>query len=146
MRSIELDHCFVCGVLFTTAGGPANFFEHQHHLVPRAFGGVDGPRISLCSPHHTAVHQIALKLERAKPVNDLLTQDSTKDKKLLWLASIIVNAKAMTSEDPNKPMPIVFIANKETKEKLKQLKRIYKAPYGSLIQYAISSLYSKSFK
>lgn len=114
-------------------------------MVPRAYGGVDGPTVSLCDSHHTALHQIALRLERGKPFNHLLTGDNTQDKRLLWLATIVVNAHALTTDDPNKPMPITFVANRDTKTRLRALKKIYRQPYGSLIQYAIQILYSKHF-
>lgn len=39
--------CASCGV---------NADTHEHHLVPRAQGGDDGPTVHLCIPCHASVH------------------------------------------------------------------------------------------
>jgi hypothetical protein len=146
LANIELENCWVCGIKFTEFGGQPNTYKHSHHMVPRAYGGKDGPTVSLCDSHHTTIHQLALKLEAGKPVNNFLEGDNKTDRRLLWLASIIVNAKALTTNDPNKPMPIMFVANKDIKEKLKTLKTIYRQSYGTIIQHAIANLYNKHFR
>lgn len=116
-------------------------------MVPRAYGGVDGPTVSLCDSHHTALHRIALKLEKGKPYSEFLTNNRVFDKKLIWLASIVVNAKHYAGDDPNKPTPILLVAKGDTKKKLKQLKTLYpKASYSDVIEYAVAQLYSKHFQ
>lgn len=33
---------------------------HEHHVIPQAYGGVNGPTVILCPDHHNEVHKIAL--------------------------------------------------------------------------------------
>lgn len=146
VQSTFLQHCWVCGTTFTEYGGLPNKYEHRHHIVPRAYGGIDGPQVSLCDSHHTALHQIALKLYSGKPYYDLLPHEPSQDRKVLWLASIVVNARRLVENDPNKPTPIVVIVNGETKERLKKLKRIYRGSFADLMLHAVDSLYRKHFQ
>ena len=143
VKSLKLNFCWVCREVFTEFGGKPNFYAHQHHLVPRAFGGIDGPTYSLCNPHHHALHQIALRLEKHKPYTEFLTRDTEKDKRLLWLASIALNAKLLVNQDPNKPMVISFVAKGLTKQRLKDLKKVYKLSYADLIEVAVKNLHAK---
>jgi hypothetical protein len=145
-KNLHYEWCWVCKEKFTDYGGKPSFFEHRHHIVPRAFGGTAGPTVSLCDSHHMAAHFTALRLEKGKPYHEKLTGEKDKDRRLLWLATIICNAKALTKDDPNKPIPIMFVAKGITKQKLKRLKAVHKLSYGNLIEVAINNLYSKSFQ
>lgn len=148
LKNIELNHCWVGGSkeTFTEYGGKPNLLKHVHHIVPRAFGGKDGPTVTLCDSHHNSAHYIALKIEAGKPYHEFLTGDSLQDKRLLWLASIICNAKAWAKDDPNKPIPITFVAKGATKIKLKRLKAMTKLKYADLMELCISNLYNRHFK
>lgn len=148
VRSIELQYCWVCGPAnkFTEFGGEPNFFKHEHHIVPRAFGGSDGPTVSICDSHHAATHQIALKLAAKRNYFDLLSHSKEKDKKLFWLASIICNAQALAKDDPNKPLPITFVAKGSTKIKLRALKKVLKLTQPQLMELAIHNLYTRHFQ
>jgi hypothetical protein len=146
VNSLKLNYCWVCQKKFTAFGGEPNFFCHEHHLVPRAYGGIEGPTYSLCSPHHTALHQIALRLDRHKSYSDLLSGNNKLDKKLLWLASIVVNAKKLTTNDPNKPVVLTFVARGLSKKRLKELKKVYKLSYNNIMEMAIKTLHSKHFQ
>jgi hypothetical protein len=136
-----LDHCWVCGRKFDHSCK-----EQRHHVVPRAYGGIDGPQVSLCSAHHTALHEIALKLYTKKPYFDFLTRDPSQDQKLLWLASVAYNARLATENDPNKKPLLVESIRKETMTQLKQLKTIFpRTSRAKLIEAAVSALYSRHF-
>lgn len=145
-QSLSLEYCWVCEERFTEFGGAPNCFKHSHHCIPRAYGGADGPTVDLCDSHHTALHQIALKLDKGKNYYELLSHDNKKDKKLLWLATLVVNAKRLTENDPNKPVVVSFVAKGETKFMLKKLKTVYRASYASLIEQAIQNMYRKHFQ
>lgn len=137
-----LDHCWVCNVPF----GPS-LKEERHHLIPRAYGGVDGPQVSLCDSHHTALHTIALRLYSKKPFTDLLTGSSLQDKKLVYLAQVVCNSRLATENDPNKRQVLVLTPSKETLAKLDRLKALNgrRISRENLIELAIHQLYSKHF-
>ena len=137
-----LDHCWVCDTRFSS-----NLIEHRHHIIPKAYGGVDGPQVSLCDSHHSALHFIALKLYNKKPFNHLLTHVASQDKKLLWLATMVYHARLATEKDPNKRQVLVLSPTRETLDKLKQLKRVYgNLSKENLVALAIDSLFNKHFK
>lgn len=136
-----LPHCWVCGNKFD-----ANLKEQRHHIVPRAYGGTKGPQVSLCSSHHAALHEIALKLYTKKPYFTLLTKDPATDKRLMYLASVAYNSRVLTENDPNKKPLLVESIRKETLDKLKRLKPIYRgASRAALVETAIDRLYAKHF-
>lgn len=136
-----LPHCWVCGVRF----GPA-VKEHKHHVVPRAYGGIDGPQVSICDSHHSALHEIALKLYTKKPYFKLLGSDPNVNKKLLYLASVVYNARLMTENDPNKKPLIVESVRKETLDKLKRLRSVYKSSSrAKLLEAAVDMFYARHF-
>lgn len=137
-----LPYCWVCEITFDHAHK-----EHRHHIIPQAYGGVDGPQVSLCDSHHSSLHFIALRLYAKKPFNELLTHQPSQDKRLIWLATCVYQARILVENDPNKRQVIVFNPKKETLNQLKELKRVYgKASRESLIEIAISRLYHQHFK
>lgn len=137
-----LPYCWVCRTKF----GP-NTKEERHHIIPKAFGGVDGPQVSLCDSHHSALHEIGLKLYSKSSYFQLLTRDFRQNKKLLWLATVACNARIATENDPNKAVPTVFYFKGETLKKLKRLKQVYpKASRQALVLAAIDVLYDRHFK
>lgn len=137
-----LDYCWVCELKF----GPSCKKE-DHHLIPRAYGGVDGPQVSLCDSHHTALHNIALRLYGKKPFTDLLTQKPAQDQKLLYLASVVCNARLATENDPNKKRVEVLSFKGDTFKKLKRLQTLHKnLSRERLIVLAIDQMYSRHFK
>lgn len=92
--------CWVCGVKFIPEG-PA--FKEEHHVFPRNAGGDDGPLVKLCPQHHTAAHQVAIRLQTNKPVDELLVHEpKLVVKKVAYLARAIVKAEALVEGDPNK--------------------------------------------
>jgi len=136
-----LDHCWVCKQKFGHSTK-----QQDHHIVPRAYGGTDGPQVSLCSAHNTALHEIALKLYTKKPYFDFLTRDPAQDQKLLWLASVAYNARLATENDPNKKPLLVESVRKETMLQLKQLKAVYpKTSRAKLLEAAVNALYTRHF-
>ena len=145
--SLQLEYCWVCKNRFTEFGGAPSNFKHDHHMIPRAYGGVDGPTVSLCDSHHTTLHQVALKLYSGKPFGELLTGNQEHNKRILWLSTLVVNARRLTENDPNKPMMLPLVADKALKDKLKKLKQVYpKTSFPALIKYAIEQLYRRTFQ
>jgi hypothetical protein len=146
VTSLKLEYCWVCREKFTEYGGKPNFFAHEHHLVPRAYGGKDGPTYSLCDSHHNALHRIAERLDKGKQYNEFLTGENDSDRRLLWLATVVINSKRITANDPNKAMPVTFVAKGITKQRLKKLKTVYKLSFANILELAVRSLYFKHFQ
>lgn len=142
MRSLELDHCWVCKVKF---GGKEGLRKNEHHIVPRASGGVEGPTVTLCADHHTLLHHIATRLITGKEYFDLLTHDVEKDKKLLFLASRVQAAALATKDDPNKRvlMPLSFDAGMI--QKLKSIAAMHRLSRADTVKALIEREYLRLF-
>lgn len=141
-QTLLLDYCWICRSKFGHS-----VKREDHHVIPRAYGGTDGPQVSLCDSHHSALDLIAKRLYGKKPFTDLLTGDAEQDKKLLWLASVVCNARILTEGDLNKKQILVLSPKKETFDKLKQLKKVYgNFSREKMIEFAIDKLFNQHFK
>lgn len=38
---------------------------HEHHVIPQACGGRDGPTVDICAEHHNMIHVMAVKMATA---------------------------------------------------------------------------------
>lgn len=137
-----LDRCWVCGKIFDHSNK-----EERHHVVPRAYGGIDGPQVSLCDSHHTALHEIALKLWSKRSYFNLLTGDPQQDQKLMYLASCAYNARVITENDPNKRRVLVLSLTKEAIDRLDKLKGLFKGNISRerVIEAAVIEMYRRHF-
>lgn len=146
MKSIHLNYCWICEKRFTDAENPGLLNREEHHVIPRAYGGIDGPTVSLCDTHHTAAHKVASLLEAGKPYH-LFTKNlnQTQISKLLYLATVIVNAKNKVANDPNKYSLVIIKLDKDTSDKVNKLQKIYKGSREKLVRLSINSLYNKHF-
>lgn len=138
---IFLDGCWVCSAKF----GPS-LKEERHHLIPRAYGGTDGPQVSLCDSHHTALHNIALRLYSERSFTDLLTSIPDQDNRLIYLGQVVYKARLLTENDPNKRRVEVVPLTGDTFRKLVKLKTIHKGSRSKLIELAICQMYARHFK
>lgn len=141
------DYCWVCNAPFTDAVPPGKEIRHHHHMVPRAFGGVDGPQVSLCDGHHNKLHKIAVAWKGSKP-HFMLVQGEIPEvvKKLEYLASIVYNAELQTRNDPNKQAAVMIHLNARQKQMIDRLKTVYsKSSRPALLELALESLYRKHF-
>lgn len=116
MQSIILPHCWVCA---DKTG------LNDHHVIPQAYGGRDGPQVTLCASHHTFIHAVALKprARREALVIEHVEGDSTKQAKLEQLVEIIAKARAATRKT-EKPLMIQHKFNIERGRKLRELKTL----------------------
>lgn len=145
MKSLHLPHCWVCESKFSDSGGPVENLRHEHHVIPRAAGGTDGPTVSLCDTHHSLLHKIADRLSAGKEYYDLLTRNVEKDKKLLFLASRVHVAMAAVENDPNKRrlMPLSFEASLVAK--LAAVSGMHNLSRANTIKLLIEKEYSRLF-
>lgn len=144
--SIVLSHCWICQARFLGDGGTEP--REDHHMIPRASGGVDGPTVTLCDSHHSKTHALATALKFSKPYFGILRGESTeRSKKLLYLANLIHNADLATRNDPNKAATAVLILNARHKNMVDMLKKIYPQAKSreAILLLALEALYTKSF-
>lgn len=107
-KSIILDHCWAC----KTKEG-----LHNHHVIPQAYGGVDGPLVTLCGTHHTLIHEVALK-NQAEWTTRIPKEYYTALSYLVW---VIAEARAKTKHLA-KPMQLNHKLTNERSLKLRELK------------------------
>lgn len=107
------DKCYVCH-------SPFNGNIEIHHVVPRAYGGLNGPTVALCDSCHTRVH----KLEKLICSNktDTFGLDKEAYNRLYSLALVIVRAKRMMKDDPNKVIKVILVLNQKEVRTLDKLK------------------------
>lgn len=133
MQHIILPYCWVCK---ETDG------LNNHHCVPRAYGGENGPQVTLCATHHTFIHTVALK---KRSFHEGLVHENTTNpeqrQKLLQLINIIVTARAATKALA-KPMVVQHKFNTERARKLRELKTLVGA---SSIEATLNALVDKVY-
>ena len=146
--TLVLEHCWVCEARFNDVKNPGSAMREEHHVIPRAYGGIDGPTVSLCDGHHSAIHKIAVAFKSKKPYHHLLgTHDTNQVKKLLALAQFIANAEETTRSDPNKKAVVVFSLDSHTKKLVDDLLTVYpraKSRAG-ILKIAIEALHASHF-
>lgn len=145
-RSIVLDHCWVCAAKFTDNGGTET--REEHHIIPRAYGGEEGPTVTLCDTHHSKLHRIAVCLKTGKPFFNFLQGESPdRNKKLLYLANAVHNAELATRNDPNKAASAVLSLGARHKEMIEQLKKVYPQAKSreAIMLLALEHLHRKHF-
>lgn len=108
--TLKLPYCWVCQLKLSDSGGHPSCVRNEHHIVPRAYGGEDGPTVSLCSADHDLLHVIAEAMIARTSYEDLLSGfGRDKTLRILYLSSVIKKADAAIGLDPNKR----FIVNLE---------------------------------
>jgi hypothetical protein len=148
VNSIYLPHCWVCERRFICSNPPGIVTRNEHHIVPKAAGGVDGPQVSLCSDHHDSLHKIALRMAAKKPYFDLVNQETdAQKKKLYWLATVVHNAFAATKDDPNKKAIATVELDRRQQDMVAQLMGVYPKAKSreALLALALEALFSKHF-
>lgn len=144
MKSIILDHCWVCGERFTTAKPAGRANEERHHVLPRAFGGVDGPVVSLCDSCHSKVHKLSYDPSKIPSLCKGFPPESIN--KLQYLCGIINKAKSILEQDPNKLLPMTFKITKGEAEKLDKLKKVLNVKSRAAVYgVALNRLYNQHF-
>lgn len=122
-KSMILPHCWVCQVRFTSDGGTEQ--RHDHHILPRAYGGTDGPEVSICDGHHSAVHRIGECLIHEKPHHQFLRGEPTAQvKKIMYLATRIHEIYLLTKNDPNKAVSVNLVLTAQHRNMIDALKPV----------------------
>lgn len=136
-ESLVLSYCWVCQTTDTS-------FE-QHHLVPRCFGGENGPTVTLCESCHTIAHENAENIYHGHPLTTY--NEVEKTTRSHYLSRVIVNARLAVEASPtNKKYKFATTFNSSTHDKLVRLVSHYNSSQQKVIIYAINSLYAKLFQ
>lgn len=109
-QHIFLDHCWICSDRASL---------HNHHIVPQAYGGVDGPQVTLCASCHNGVHHVADGREEMKP--DYWNTE-IRLRKAITLIRIIVDARKLSSGSENKQASVTIVMSSQLVKKLDELK------------------------
>ena len=144
--SIVLDHCWVCLARFVGDGGTEQ--REDHHIIPRAYGGTDGPTVTLCDTDHTRAHRIADCIKAEKTFHTYTKGlDSDRVNKLVWLATQIQNAYLALGNDPNKMARAMVALNQRHRLMVDQLKKVYPKAKSreAVLLFALESLHAKHF-
>lgn len=144
-KSAILPHCWVCHVKFVGHGGTEQ--RHDHHIFPRAYGGVDGPEVSICDGHHSTVHRIAEKMIREKSYHEFLRgEPQVQVQRLLYLATRIHQMYLLTENDPNKATSVSLVLTAKHKKMIDALKPVTGVrSREAVLLKALELLYSRHF-
>lgn len=142
-----VDRCWVCDRIFPEYGGEdSGLVQEFHHPVPRAFGGSNGPVISLCSGHHSNVHDVALRLAADAPSRDIVGHETPSNiARIYHLARIIVRAMETFGTDPNRKVPIHFSLPFSKNEQLKIAAKSRGLTVNQLLDSIISNFLAAEF-
>lgn len=139
------DVCFVCQRSFSSDSA---LRPHDHHIIPKSYGGVDGPMARLCSGHHDLVHSIAKRLISEKSHYPLTQDISDPDllQRLMFLASRIQLAHAALANDPEKKLIFTASLKKEVHDKLNALCKYHHLNKNDMLRVLIEKAYSSIFQ
>lgn len=109
---IFLNHCWICE-------GTASL--HNHHIIPQAYGGVDGPQVTLCASCHNGVHHVADGRIDMRPDYWATVSQIEKSNTLIYL---IQQARSIASGSDNKQITVTLILTAKEAKMLDAVKRI----------------------
>lgn len=135
MQSIILNFCWVCG---------ERDGIHDHHVIPQAYGGVNGPQVTVCATHHTMIHTLALRANNEQWQHPLIehTDSVQKRYKLNTLIGLIHKARMATSNTV-KPIQLSQKLDIERSKKLRELKFLLgRSSISATLDACIDSAYS----
>jgi hypothetical protein len=149
LQSLVLPHCWVCETRFNDLKeSPGDALREEHHVIPRAYGGTDGPTVSLCETHHGVLHKIAVALKTKKPYFNLTANHTPQQvKKLMYLATRVYEAELLTRNDPNKRIMLMLSMDGDFARKVDDLKRVLPGVKSreSAVRSAVLEAWSRHF-
>lgn len=142
------DTCWACGV--DVRRNP-NTKANDHHIIPRAYGGEDGPQVTLCSAHHSMLHDIevawyAKRDAQARALIESMTGQSEQLLlRVLWLASRVYLAHVTFESDHNRRVPVSVRLAKEDLALLNQLTKTLGLSREKVLRQALRTLHQQNF-
>ena len=99
---------------------------HLHHVIPRAYGGLNGPTVPLCNDHHEAIHHCA-DLEMSPADYDQLSSRRATfgkgRKQAAKLVAAIIRARDLVEADGDRRIGITFMLPQKQHAAVKRLAR-----------------------
>ncbi len=108
---------------------------HEHHIIPRMYGGQKGPTISICIDCHKAVHRCASK---AGP-------EPTDTTLIKTLARYILLSAKYTASSKNKPLTKHIRFTGQVARQLRVLAKDMNKPTSQIIFLAIQVLFQARY-
>lgn len=103
--------CYVCSEEVSV--------PHEHHVIPQAYGGKDGPTVTLCANHHNLIHELAKAHMSGKPI-DAKWRTPLERERGATLALAIVQAQQKSKD---REFKIVYKISLEHRRRLGELKK-----------------------
>lgn len=147
-ETLNLPYCWVCGEKFIECGGlDPRMIRNQHHVIPQANGGSDGPTVSLCSAHHDLLHAVATQVLASKPFAHLLGDLTGTDQsaKIQYLASVVVRSTVAVADDPNKPAQITLALSGPERAMLRRLANLNDMSMANVLRSLLALEYQRRF-
>ena len=124
----------MCNSLLADSGGDPAAIREEHHVVPQAYGGKDGPVIPLCISHHDLAHLIATKKISQQEYSHLMPASRFFSSRLGYLSSVIEYAHSLTEKDPNKRVTISVTMSKSDLPAVDSLCSMYRVGRSELLR------------
>lgn len=157
-ETLVLDHCWVSG---------EKQGLHEHHVVPRSYGGTNGPTVTVCATIHNLIHTVASSfykeiLSKGPSIIPLVMNYNTQYEsnanakgllkyqeeinKLCYLIYTIVKARALSSKlNKNKTVTFSTLFDSQTSKKLKRLCKSTGYTQDNMVKACIDSVYQTRF-
>lgn len=148
-ETIDQPTCWVCSKTFFPEGEDASVIRNDHHVIPRAFGGSDGPTVPLCSADHDLLHLIAQKVTSGKmqEAQALLNRVPIAHReRLLYLTTRVVIAYNALNDDPNKQKVVTLRLTGQLSERLDRLASFFSCSREKVLIRLIDHQYSSVFQ
>lgn len=126
--------CWACGVSESI---------HEHHIIPRSAGGINGPTVDLCAVCHNAVHK---PQEEDSAFMDEDEHAIITLAKREWLRNIIIDSIVSTKSDVNRPMTFSDRFPPLTSRQLRDLAAGLEKPQNQIVRMAIAHLHNTYFR
>lgn len=127
----DFGSCWICG---------SKDSQHEHHVIPRAYGGEKGPTVVICSPCHDRVHSLDIISGKC---NDETWDDSHR--KIYYLQHFIQKAKRTVDGDPNKTTSISIRMPAHVDRRLTKLAKYLGKNKADTMMSAVMELHKKFF-
>lgn len=113
---------------------------HEHHLIPRAFGGLHGPTVEICPNCHDLVHKAARDPAALRTIKSIAVRRRIRD-----LAAIAARAEAAVKNDPNRSVAFQDRMPADLANKVADLASLHGCTKTEAVRIAIRGEHSRWF-
>lgn len=118
--------------------------KHEHHVVPRAFGGSDGPVVCICTSHHDLLHRVA-RLMVSETDYAMLLSDLPLGvrNRVVGLAVRAALSEILFQEHPHRRVPVHLTLPKWALNRIKDIANSRNTTQQDLIESLLIELAKK---